>query len=297
MRPFDHAFPTTLAEASRLLAGAGDQARALAGGTDLVPRMRRGDWRPSLVVNLKRIPGLRGIEHRGGELWIGALSTLAQVARSPLVLSLAPVLARAAARVASLQVRNLATIGGNIANASPAADMAPPLLVLGAEVGVAGPADERRTPLDGFFAGPGRTKLAAGEILTGFAVPVLSDLRASYVKFERREAMDIAVAGVAAAVRLLPGKEGSPPACGEARIALGAVAPTPMRALEAEEILAGQELSPERIARAARAAAGESRPIDDVRGPAWYRRHLVEVLSRRVLAGLASGNLVSGDPA
>ena len=282
MRPFDYFSPPTITEATRIFAdyngdpsaGSGQVARALAGGTDLLIRVKRNQWHPRAVVNLKRIPGLRGIS-LNGELRLGALVTLNDLIRSPIIREHFPVLAYTASKMAGVQVRTLATIGGNLCNASPAADTAPPLIALNARAVVVGTHGERVISLDEFFTGVGKSALAPDEILREILVPCDASVRASYTKLEHREAMDIAIAGVAVGVRIQN--------CEDVRIVLGAVAPTPMRAQQAEEILRGKELTEERIREAARVAASEAKPIDDVRGSAWYRREMIEVLTRRQL--------------
>ncbi len=292
MRPFDYFAPTTIQEATRILTDA-DDARCLAGGTDLLIRMKRRQWLPRAVVNLKHIPGLRDIS-LNGELRLGALVTLSDLIHSPIIREHFPVLAHTASKMAGVQVRNIATVGGNLCNASPAADTAPPLIALNARAVIVGAKGERVVPLDEFFVGVGRSVLEPGEVLREILVPRSDNsTRISFVKLEHREAMDISIVSVAVSVQVENRKrrpeqsEGSKiENCSDARIVLGAVASTPMRARQAEEFLRGKELTEERIAEAARIAAEESRPIDDVRGSAWYRREMVEVLTRRQLLAI-----------
>lgn len=287
MKPFEYNSPQTLADAARLLGDYGGQARVLAGGTDLLIRMKRKQWTPRALVNLKRIPGLRALAlDERGELHIGALVTLNDMTRSPIVRDGLGVLARTAAGMAGVQVRNLATVGGNLCNASPAADMAPPLMALQARAVAVSSQGERVIPLDEFFFDAGRSALAPGEILREILVPPPNSTHASYVKLEHRAAMDIAIVGVAVSVQFERGKTAHA-ICADARIVLGAVAPTPLRALQAEKVLRGQELTEERIRQAAATAAREAKPIDDVRGSAWYRTEMVEVLTRRQLMELS----------
>lgn len=276
MKPFDYFSPRTLDEATGILNGE-DSARALAGGTDLLLRLKRKQWTPRALVNLKRIAGLREIA-LDGELHLGALLTLNDLIRSPIVQDQFPVLAFAASTMASVQVRNLATVGGNLCNASPAADMAPPLIALNARAVVVGSRGERVTPLEEFFVGPGKASLAPDEILREVRVPRPGEGEwASYLKLEHRQAMDIAIVGVGIWIKAAGMR------CQDVRIVLGAVAPVPMRAQRAEAILRGQALTEERIREAARVAASEAKPIDDVRGSAWYRREMIDVLTRRQL--------------
>jgi carbon-monoxide dehydrogenase medium subunit len=294
MKPFDYFAPTTIDQAVRILDDYGGEARPLAGGTDLLTRMKRKQSTPRAVVNLKRIPGLNQIT-TNGELRLGALATLQDLIRSPIIQKNFPVLASTATKMAGVQVRSLATVGGNLCNASPAADMAPPLLALNARAVIAGRQGERAVPLDEFFLGPGRSALASNEILCEILVPQPDErAHASYLKLEHREAMDIAIVGVGVWIairnswhipRAIAGQFAIPN-CDDIRIVLGAVAPTPIRARRAEGVLRGSELTEERIRQAARLAAEESQPIDDVRGSAWYRREMVEVLTRRQLLAL-----------
>lgn len=279
MRAIDYAVPGSVKEAVALLAQG--EAEVLAGGTDLLLRLKAGQPTPRLVVDVKRIPGFDEIrfDARTG-LSIGPAVTLAALAGDPVVQRRYPALAQGAGLVGSVQIRNRATLAGNICNAAPSADTAPPLLVLGARVRLAGPEGRRTLPLEEVFLGPGKTALEPGELVVGIQVPTPRGRSGSaYARHTLREAMDIAVVGVGVALRLAPRR----PVCEEAAIALGAVAPTPMRATQAEALLEGEELTPERIAWAAGLAAAQSRPISDVRASAEYRRELVEVLTRRML--------------
>jgi CO/xanthine dehydrogenase FAD-binding subunit len=293
MKHFDYFAPTTLDHAVRLLEEYGGEARPLAGGTDLLIRMKRKQWTPRAVVNLKRIPGLSEIA-LNGELRLGALVTLQDLIHSSVIRQHFPVLAWTAAKMAGVQVRTLATVGGNLCNASPAADLAPPLLALNARAVIVGGRGERTVPLDEFFLGPGRSALASNEMLREIIIPRIDPFaQASYLKLEHREAMDIAIAGVGVLLRIRHSPLAIRPTgtrfgryCDDVRIVLGAVAPTPMRARRAEGVLRGNELTEERIGQAAQMAAEESQPIDDVRGSAWYRREMVEVLTRRQLSAL-----------
>ena len=282
MKPFAFFSPQTLNEAARILADYNGDGRALAGGTDLLIRMKRKQWTPRAVVSLNRIAGLNEIA-LNGELKIGARVTLNQIIRSDLVREHCPVIADTARTMAGVQVRSLATVGGNLCNASPSADMAPPLMAVNARAVIARADGERVVPLDEFFVGPGKSVLQPGEILRELLVPCTDDaLHASYAKLEHRAAMDIAIVGVGVSLEI-KNQKSEIINCGDVRIVLGAVAPTPLRAKRAEEILRGNILTDESIAHAARVAADEAKPIDDVRSSAWYRREMVEVLTRRQL--------------
>jgi aerobic carbon-monoxide dehydrogenase medium subunit len=279
MHRFEYAAPASLAEAVALLDRYGATARVIAGGTDLLTALKERWERPAYVISLGAIPGLSYITYDDADgLHIGAGATVRQVETSPIVCKLYPVLALAASTLASIQIRNLATVAGNICRASPSADMPPALLALDAAVQLTGPAGERTVPLAEFFTGPGRTVLSPNEILCEVQVPpVRPRSGAHYIKHSPRRAMDLATVGVAAALTM----DGS--FCCYAGLALGAVAPTPRRSRQAEALLIGQNLTPELLDAAAASAAAEASPISDVRSSALYRRKMVRVLARRSL--------------
>ncbi len=278
--PFRYVVPVRLDDALDLLAEHGPGARVMAGGTDIIVAMRERGLRLGCLVDLKHIPGLAAIGvGPSGSLSIGSLTPVRDVERSAVVRDGWGVLASAAGMLASIQVRNKATLGGNICNASPAADLAPPLLVLDAVAVAYGRQGERSIPMAQLFAGPGRTTLN-GDILTGFTIPPMpGGARAVHLKHGPRNAMDIAIAGVA--VLAVPDASGTRWA--DARIALGSVAPTPIRATAAEAALRGALIGPESIDEAARLAAEAASPIGDVRGSADYRRAMIAALTRRAL--------------
>jgi carbon-monoxide dehydrogenase medium subunit len=279
MHSFEYAEPSSISEAVALLARHGDRARILAGGTDVLTALKEGWERPEWIISLGRIPDLSYIrydEHAG--LRIGALTTVRSVETSPIVRSRYPALAGAAATLASVQIRNLATVAGNLCRAAPSADTAPILMALQAEVRLIGPAGERVVPLGSFFTGPGRTALARDELLTEIAMPPPSaHAGAAYIKHSPRHAMDLAVVGVAVAVTL----DGR--LCCDVRIVLGAVAPVPLRARLAEHALIGREVTPALAGKAGRLGAGEAQPISDLRGSAEHRRAMVALLTRRAV--------------
>ncbi|RME48705.1 MAG: xanthine dehydrogenase family protein subunit M [Chloroflexi bacterium] len=285
MKAFEYYAPETLEEAIELLVRHGEGAYPLAGGTDLVTKTRFGGLSPKVVVNLKRIPGLAEITpDTNGGLRIGALVTLNQVALSPLIRQKYPMLSATAGKMASPLIRNLATIGGNLCNAAPSADTAQPLIALDADAVIVGPEGEHRVKLEQFFTGPGETVLKRGDLLKEVVLPPPDpSARSTYLKHTYRQAMDIAIVGVAVLVRFDPNNA----VCQDARIVLGAVAPTPLRAREAEAVVVGAPLTEDRIVEAARKARQESRPIDDTYSSAWYRRQMVEVLTRRALQEVA----------
>lgn len=279
MLPFEYFEPTTLRQASALLAKYGEEARILNGGTDLIVRTRMHFWRPKYVVNIKRIRGLDGLRlSRGQGLRMGALVTFRRAETDPVVQRRFGLLSAAAIAVGGVQIRNLGTYAGNACNASPAADTTPAMVALGAQVKIYGPDGERTIPIEGLFAGVGRNTLKPGEIVMEFQIPTPAPRTgAIYIKHSPRSQMDISVVGVASVVTLAPG-DGH---CIDARIALGAVAPTIIRASKAEAILKGNELTEEVIARAAAAAAAECSPIGDLRASADYRKDMVEVIAKR----------------
>ena len=288
MRTFEYLAPRTLDEAVGLLKQHGVKARPLAGGTDIVVQMKENATRfpyPEVVIGLARIPELRGIEfsERDG-LRLGAAVTMAEIAESAVIRERYAAIAAGAGVVGSLQTMNMATVGGNLCNAAPSADTAPPLLAYEAQAVIVGPSGRRTLALNEFFAGPGRTALTADELLAEVRVPApASRTGSAYRRHTPRKQMDIAVVGVAAVLTLGDGGR-----IERARIALGAVAPTPMRALKAEAALEGQTASDETFARAAEAAAAECTPISDQRGSAEFRRHLVHVMTERMLLDAAA---------
>jgi carbon-monoxide dehydrogenase medium subunit len=287
MRRFEYVEPSTLTEAVALLAERGDQARVLAGGTDVLTALKESGHRQGdpleWVVSIGRIAGLDGLAYdaRSG-LRIGALVTARRVETSPLVRKHYPMLAKAVGTLASIQIRNLATVAGNICRASPSADTAPALLALDAEVRLVGPDGERSIALAQFFTGPGRTALRRGELLIEIRLPPPRAGAGVYVKHSPRQAMDLAAVGVAAFLGFADDGR-----VNYARVALGAVGPTPFRCSESENLLIGRLLTPESVEAGAAAAAAAAKPITDVRATANYRREIVRVLTWRCIAEAA----------
>jgi carbon-monoxide dehydrogenase medium subunit len=279
MQPFSHHTPPDLETALQLLSDLGPRAVVLAGGTDLLLKLREGTLQPENVVSLRQVSELSGTREDKDGLRIGATTPLREIIRSPLLRRQHPCLVHAASLIGSVQVRSLATIGGNLCNAAPSADMAPPLLALDAEALLVSAKGERQLPLQDFFRGPGEDALQAGELLREIILPP-PEGETIYLKHSQRAFMDIAMVGVALRLHT-NGKT-----VVAARVALGAVAPTPLRATTAEQELEGQTPSEDRFTRAAALAAEACTPIDDVRAPAWYRRRIVEVLTRRGLTAL-----------
>ena len=285
MKRFEYLEPRTVRQAVGMLQQHGDEARIVAGGTDFLVRWRAGFWRPDYVVNIQHIRGLSRVTYgpRSG-LRLGALVSVQELEQHTAIRQHYPALAAAAASFAGVQVRNLATVGGNICNASPSGDTLPAMLAYDAECRLVGPDGNRQVPLEKMFAGPGQTVLGQDEVLTEISFPPQPSRTGSlYIKHSPRGAMDIATVGVASLVTL--DRLG---VCTDARIALGAVAPTPLRAHEAEDLLRGKQLDPELLQQAAERAMSLSRPIDDVRGTAGYRREMVGVLIRRTLEHAAA---------
>ena len=275
MKSFEFFEPTTLAEASRLFAE--EHTQLLAGGTDLVIGMKALTETPESVISLQKIPGLAGITTEAdNSISIGAMTKVREVELSGDIQQHHTALAEGAAEIGSIQIRNLATIGGNIAHASPAADTVAGLLVADAQVDIASADSERSVPIDELFTGPGQTVLTPGEIITRFRLSSPAS-GSHYIKHKIREVMDLAFIGVAAAVNLDNGT------ITDARIGLAAVAPTPIRATEAENLLNGNAPTPELLEQAGEAAAAAASPISDLRCSAEHRREMVDVLTRRTL--------------
>ena len=276
---FEYAAPQNLQDAMALLAEASGEARPLAGGTDLIAQMKENHRSPSLVVDVKKIPELNVLSYEAG-LRIGAAVSCTQIAEFEPVRVHYPALAEACALIGSYQIQNRAALGGNFCNAAPSADAVPPAIAYGAMLVIAGPGGRREMPAEDFFVGPGQTVLEKGEVLVEIELPPPPPHSgAAYLRFIPREEMDIAVAGVGAFVRLSPGAH----TCEQARIVLAAVAPTPVRAKEAEAFLTGRALDETTLAQAGELASQAASPISDVRGSAAYRLELVKVLTRRTL--------------
>lgn len=279
MNKFEYLTPGSIDEAISLLVSHGERARFIAGGTDVMVKVKEGKISPQYLVSLRRIQGLDRITFQNGELRIGSLVTHRMLERSPIIRKEFPILTDAVTHIGSVQIRNVATIGGNIVNAVPSADGAIPLITLGAQVRLRGPKGERTLDLEHIFIGPGQTLMEPGEILLEFVVPKLpAHTGAAYVKHTRREAMELPLLGVAVLISL----GGDLSTCTEARIGLGVLAPTPMRARSAESLLKGKEITEDLLAEAGKAAAEECKARDSIRGEAWYRREMVEVLVPRM---------------
>lgn len=275
---FDYYAPESTDEACRLLARFGSRAKVFAGGTDVLVKMKHDILSPEVIVSLKNISELRGIDYiKGRGVVIGAVTTHNELVNSALLQEKYLSVCEAAHHMANNQVRNVGTIGGNIVNAVPSADLPPILIALGALVKLVSASGEREAPLENFFTGPGQSIIKKDEILTEIVIPDQPATGSNYIKFGLRKSGALAVVGVAAAVTT----DGN--IIREARIALGAVAPTPMRAVMAEQLLKGGEISDGLLEEAGVCASGECKPISDIRGSEEYRRDMVRVFTVRAL--------------
>jgi len=278
---FDFHEPATLNEAIDILLHLGSGAKLIAGGTDLLPNMKKRVLSPAHLVSLERIDELNHLDVSNGRIHLGAGLTVSELAQSETLKKNLGAFTKGAGSLGSPLIRNRATLAGNLITARPAADLPPSLMVYGASVVLKRPGNERTVPLKNFFTGPGETVINADEILSGVHLPAPPPhTGADYIKLGVREALSIALVN-AAAFLSLTAPDGT---IEKARIVLGAVAPTPLRAVSAEKILLGEKPSPALFEKAAREAVKDCRPIDDFRGSAEYRTAMVEVLTRRTLA-------------
>jgi len=277
---FDYHEPATLAEACEVMAELGKRARPLAGGTDLIVNMKKKILTPEHLVSLGRLEELKGIDSHDGTVRIGALMSVAEIAESAEVKGSYAALAHGASVLGSPLIRNLATVAGNLVSARPAADLPPSLMAYGAGVVLRKKDGERLIALEDLIQGPGKTAMEPEEILTHVVLETPpSGSGAAYIKLGTRKALEISLVSVASYVSL----DESGGSIASARIVMGAVGPTPLRATSAEKLLMGENPSEQIFERAGEAAALESRPIDDFRGSAEYRRAMVKVLTERTL--------------
>ena len=276
---FEYMTASTLEEACRLLLEHDGKANVMAGATDLISPLRDKVFTPEYIIDLKQIPGLDELTYDEEEgLKIGALTTLRTLEKSELVQAKNPAVSYAAKVIASTQIRAKGTLVGNICNSSPSNDSAPNLLAQGAKVNVQGVDGTRVIPIEEFFLGVRKTALKPGEIVTSVVIPPLKDNeKAAYLKFAVRKAMDLAIIGVAAKIKLENG------ICTDAKIALGAVAITPILAPKAAEVLIGKELTDEVIEEAAQAAMDSCSPISDIRASKEYRKAMIGVYTKRAI--------------
>ena len=276
---FEYLAPKTIGEACNLLLELGSTAKVMAGATDLIPPMKDKVISPEYIIDLKKIPDMDYLEYDEKEgLKIGALTTLRTIETSPLVKEKNPAIAHAAKVVASTQIRTKGTMAGNICNASPTCDTAPNLLAQDAKILVQGPNKDRFIKIQDFFLGVKKTSLEPGEIVTGIIIPPLAENEgAAYIKHAVRKAMDLAIIGVAVKIKVEDG------ICTDARIALGAVAATPIRAPKAEQALIGKALTDETIVKASEEAMDSCHPISDIRASAEYRKDMIRVFTKRAI--------------
>jgi CO/xanthine dehydrogenase FAD-binding subunit len=285
MIDYDYIKPTTLKEVFTLLKEYGPKATLIAGGTDVMLNIRNSEISPDILISLRGLNDLRYIRKNDG-YHIGTLATHRMVEQSDMVRMELSALHDAASQVGSVQIRNVATVGGNICNAAPSADTAGPLLVLDATVVLEGPGGRRSVPIADFFTGPSRTVRKADEVLIEFHIPEKSKhFGSAYWKHARRRAMDLPLLGVAVGLTLSEGAEIS-----DARIGLTVAAPVPIRAFKAEEFLRGKRWDREVLAEAGRIASSEASPRDSLRSTAWYRRDMIEVFVPR-MAALAAARI------
>ena len=302
MKKFDYLKPRTIEEALTLLARHGKNAALIAGGTDVIVMIKQKAIAPDVLISLQGIPGLDRIRYNGS-LSMGAMVTHRAIEKSEDIRRNFSALSDAADFLGSVQIRNVATIGGNICTAAPSADTATPLLVLGAKVKIKSLAGERVIPIEDFFRGPGKTALEPGEMVEELVLPSPpSNTGSAYHKLQRRLALDLPILGVSVFLSLdrnritssdmlstaspissiLHEMENDGILCREVRIALGVAAPTPMRAVKAEALLRGKKISDELLADVAETAAQEAQPRDTLRGESWYRRDMIRVLIKRM---------------
>jgi carbon-monoxide dehydrogenase medium subunit len=279
LRDIDYVAPRTVPEAVAILAEKGDRARVLAGGTDIIVQLREHRRDLDVLVDVKNIPEVNELSYETGKgLYLGAAVPCYRFCDDPVVGKIYPGLLDAVSLVGGVQIQSRASVGGNLCNASPAADTIPALIVYKAVCTIAGPKGIRKLPVEEFCTAPGRTALERGEMLLALRLAQPKPLSSAYYeRFIPRNEMDIAVVGAAAAVRL----DRSKTRCESARLALAAVAPTPLPVPDVAAVLVDGPLSDAQIDKAAAIAQGASRPISDMRGDADYRRHLVGVLTRR----------------
>jgi CO/xanthine dehydrogenase FAD-binding subunit len=281
VRAIEYAAPTSVEEAVQILARHGAGARMLSGGTDIIVQAREGRRDVAVLVDAKTIPETNELRiEPDGSLFIGAAVPCAVIYENAEIVRRFPALIDSASLIGGIQIQSRASLGGNLCNSSPAADSTPTLIALGTVCHIAGPSGRRQVPAEQFCTAPGRNVLGEDEMLVALAIPAPQPgSGAAFERFIPRNEMDIAVCNAAAAIAL--SEDGRTFRSG--RIAVGAVAPTPLLVEEAGAALAGQPVSPETIERAAAAAGAAARPITDMRGSTAQRRHLTKVLTRRVI--------------
>jgi len=278
IKHFEYFRARSIEEATSLLEKFGEEAKLVAGGTDLVPQLKARETKPGCLVDIGEIKDLDYIEDFRGGLRIGAVTTHDTLQRSSLVARKTLALAEAAREVGNVQIRNLGTIGGNLANASPAADTAPPLIVSGASLKILGPGKERLVPAEDFFTSVNRTVLQTNELLAEIQIPSPPvNTGEAFIKLGRRAGPDLSIASAAAKVTVENNM------CRDIRLALGSVAPTPLRARKTEDFLRGEQLEGRIIEECSQIVAKEIKPISDVRASAEYRTDIAKFLVRNAV--------------
>jgi aerobic carbon-monoxide dehydrogenase medium subunit len=274
---FEYLAPKTVQEACSLLSQHGDKAKVKAGGTDVLNVMKERKITPQYLIGISGLSDLDYIKADADGIKIGALTTLTSLGNSSVIKEKLPCLAEVPPRMATVQIRNMGTLGGNLCNAAPSADTAPILICLGAKAKIAGSNGERVVALEDFFTGPGKTVLGNGELLVEIQVPNQpANTAGAYFKMSR-VAVDLAVVGVGVVVT----RDGD--SCKDIKITLGAVAPTPIRAKKAEALVKGKKIDDALLEQAGKIASEEATPIDDVRGSAFYRTEIVKVYTKRAI--------------
>jgi carbon-monoxide dehydrogenase medium subunit len=270
---FDYLEPKTIEEAAQCLAKHGEKARVIGGGTDLLVKMKMGELHPQILINISRIPALRYVIEEKG-IRLGALTTFRDLEKSRAIKERYTALFEAARSVSSVQIKTMGTIGGNLCHASPAADSAPPLIVLGGRVKLTGSTGDRVLPLEEFFVGPGESVLSPKELLIEIQIPELSGRTGSAFLKMGRVAADLSKVSVAVAMV----REGE--VCKDCRIAMGAVAKIPLRTRKSEAALKGKRVTEALIEKASQEVSDEIQPITDLRSTAWYRKEVAKVMTR-----------------
>jgi carbon-monoxide dehydrogenase medium subunit len=279
---FDYLEPETIKETLAMLRQYNGKSKLIAGGTDLILQIRRKTIKPEYVIDITRIPGLDHIKSDDGQgLRFGALTTIRALERSVELQKKYPIISQAASQLGSVAIRNVATLGGNLCNALPSAETAIVLVALLAEVRVIGPGGERTLPLEDFFTGVGKTLLQPDELLLEiFVPPVVPHSSGRYIKHSPRGPIDLAIVNIAVVMTMEADKK----VCRDARVVLGAVAPTPLRARKAENVLKGEKIDGALIDHAAQVASDETHPrVDSIRGSVEYKKEMVRVLTSRAI--------------
>jgi len=281
LKRFEYFAPVEISEALKYLESYGDAAKLLAGGTDLLIQLKNNEIKPSYLIDLKKIQELKGIKFSVEEgLRLYPLTTISEIEASQVIENYFPIVSQAIKTIGSIQIRNRATVGGNLCRAAPSADLVPPLLVLDAQLKIRNFYNEKIIKLEEFFVGPGKTILKNNEILTEIMISNVSNKRLGiYLKHGYRQTMELAIVGMA----VLMDFDHQRCICKDVKIALGSVAPTPLRAKEAENTLKGEKITQDIIEKAGKVASEETNPITDVYGPDWYKRDIVKVMLKRAI--------------